>query len=137
MTNLRREATAILAALAVAVALFVFWGTITAHLATFFGFNNGGGNSSHYLFWSGAGSDLAYLSFLVAGLTLYRKHNCHKAWCPRIGKFEFEDPVDGVKHMLCWKHHPDVKHKTLHPEAIDRIAGRRRHLYLGKQPGRG
>jgi hypothetical protein len=137
MTPSKREVLGIVATLAVAAVLVIFHVTITAHLATFFGYNNGGGNSSHYLFWSGAGSDLAYLSFLVAGLTLYRKHNCHKTWCPRIGKFEFEDPADGVKHMLCWKHHPDVKHKTLHPEAIDRIAGRRRHLYLGKQPGRG
>jgi hypothetical protein len=125
------------AALAVAVVLFLFWGTITAHLATFFGYNNGGGNSSHYLFWSGAGSDLAYLSFLVAGLTLYRKHNCHKTWCPRIGKFEFTDPADGVTHMLCWKHHPDVKHKTLHSGTISQITERRRRFYLGKQPGRG
>lgn len=124
-------------AVAVAVALSLWWGTTVAHLATLFGFNNGGGNSSHYLFWSGAGSDLAYLSFLVAGVTLYRKHNCHKTWCPRIGKFEFEDPRDGVKHMLCWKHHPDVKHKTLRDEVISEIAACRKLVHLGKQPGRG
>lgn len=133
--TVKRLTLAVLAA-AVVIVLAVFWGTISAHLATFFGFNNGGGNTSHYLFWSGAGSDLAYLSFLVAGITLYRRHNCHRAWCPRIGKFEFTDPADGVSRMLCWKHHPDVKYKALHDEAIRKIE-QRRHMYLGKQAGRG
>jgi hypothetical protein len=121
---------------AAAIALGIFWGTVVSHLATFFGFGNGQGNSSHYLFWSGAGSDLAYLSFLIAGITVYRRHNCHKSWCPRIGKFDFTDPADGVKRVLCWRHHPDVKYKTLHDDAIRKIV-EHRHLYLGKQPGRG
>jgi hypothetical protein len=132
---IRRTATA-LAVLAVAVVLAGAWATVATALQGFFGFYDGGGNGSHYLFWSGSGSDLAYLSFLVAGITLYRRHNCQYAWCPRIGRHEFTDPSDGVKHLLCWKHHPDVKHKTLRDENIRSIQ-QRRHLYLGKQPGRG
>jgi hypothetical protein len=132
---IRRLPLIALAMAAVAVTV-LFWVTIAAHLATFFGFGNGTGNGSHYLFWSGAGSDLAYLSFVFAAIALYRRNNCHRAWCPRIGKFDFLDPVDGVKHLLCWKHHPDVIYKTLHEDAIRTIA-QRRHMYLGKQPGRG
>lgn len=131
-----RLAAAVLVIAGAVAVLVVFWAPIAAELQNFFGFYNNGGNGSHYLFWSGSGSDLAYLSFVVAGIAVYRRHNCHRAWCPRIGKFDFTDPVDGVKHLLCWKHHPDVKHKVLHDENIRKIA-QRRHMYLGKQPGRG
>lgn len=119
-----------------AAALVRWWAQTSTQAQGFFGFRNGAGNGSHYLFWSGAGSDLAYLSFLAAGLTLYRKHNCKMRWCWRIGSHEFADPTDGVTRMLCWKHHPDVKHKHLTAERIGEIQ-RRRHLYLGKQPGKG
>lgn len=124
------------ATLGVIIMLTIFWVVIARTLATFFGFNNGAGNSSHYLFWSGAGSDLAYLSFLAAGITVYRKHNCNQQWCPRIGKHEFVNPETGVKRMLCWKHHPEVHHKYLTTEHIREIQ-HKRHLYFGKNPGRG
>lgn len=119
------------------VFLGLFWAVVVSHLATFFGFGNGDGNGSHYLFWSGSGSDLAYLSFLAAGITVYRKHNCAKRYCWRIGKHAFTDPSDNVTRQLCWKHHPDVKHKTLGPDVIGEIDKRRKKFYLGKQPGRG
>ena len=136
MSGLVKGAALAVAFLAAALLLLLFWVTIAAHLATFFGFNNGGGNTSHYLFWSGAGSDLAYLSFLAAAVTVYRRHNCAKAWCPRIGKHEFTNPDTGIKRLLCWKHHPDVTYKTLHADVIAEIQ-RKRHLYVGKQPGHG
>ena len=97
-------------------------------LAHFFGVAQGDSNSSAYLWWSGVGSDLAYLSFLIAGVTLYRRHNCRMRWCWRLGRHEYTDP-DGVVRVLCWKHHPDVKYKNLTRERL--------HLYLGKKPGRG
>jgi hypothetical protein len=48
-----------------------------------------------YAFWSGAGSDLSYLSVFVV---LFRKHNCHVKNCWRIGHHE----VGGF--MLCHRH---------------------------------
>ena len=101
------------------------WHTVEA----FFGFRPGDGNSASYLFWSGAGSDLAYLTFLWGAIVLYRRHNCRLMRCFRIGRHEFTEPGTGVKRVLCWKHHPDVDRKQLTRERL--------HLYLGDRPGRG
>jgi hypothetical protein len=131
-----RRVLAGVGAAAAVVVLAVTWAAISTALQGFFGFQNNGGNGSHYLFWSGAGSDLAYLSFLGAGIAVYRKHNCAYHLCWRIGRHEFTDPQDNVKRLLCWKHHPDVRHKTLRPDVLRDIQ-QRRHLYLGKNPGRG
>lgn len=103
-------------------------------LQHFFGFENGGGNGSHYLFWSGAGSDLAYVSFLWGGVVLYRRHNCRMRWCWRIGRHDFT--AGGVTRALCWRHHPDVKHKQLTRGRIADIQ-ERAHLYAGSKPGKG
>ena len=97
-------------------------------LQSFFGFASGDGNGSRYLFFSGAGSDLAYLSFLWGGVVLYRKHNCRMRWCWRLGRHEFTDP-HGVTRSLCYRHHPGVTHKQLTRERL--------HLYVGDRPGRG
>ena len=105
-------------------------------LAHFFGVASGDSNSPAYLFWSGAGSDLAYLSVLAAAIGVYRKHNCQMRRCWRIGRHEFTDPDGGVTRAVCWRHHPDVKHKQLTAGRISEIQ-KRRHLYLGKQPGKG
>lgn len=118
------------------VVLGIWWAPVASHVATFFGFANGQGNSSHYLFWSGAGSDLAYLTFLGGAVAVYRKHNCQRKGCPRIGRHEFTDPRDNVKRNLCWKHHPDIRARQLTAEVIADIQ-KRRHLYIGKQPGKG
>lgn len=104
-------------------------------LQQFFGFTAGDGNSPSYLFWSGAGGDLAYLSFLWAGVVLYRRNNCRRRWCWRLGRHELTDPLDGVSRLLCWRHHPDVKHKHLTAGRIAEIQ-QRRHYYL-KRPGKG
>lgn len=93
-----------------------------------FGFRNGDGNSPEYLFWSGIGSDLAYLTFLAGAVGLYRKHVCQMRWCPRLGRHQYTDP-HGVTRPLCWRHHPDVTHKNLTRERL--------HLYVGSRPGRG
>ena len=105
-------------------------------LEHFFGFDAGQGNGAHYLFWSGAGSDLAYLTFLAAPFVYYRKVNCKQQGCPRIGHYEFTNPDTGVTRMLCWKHHPDVHAKRLTRERVAEIQ-KRRHLYLGDKPGKG
>lgn len=93
-----------------------------------FGFQPGDGNSESYLFWSGAGSDLAYLSFLWGAVVLYRKNNCQVRRCPRIGRHEFTEP-GGARRLLCWKHHPAVDRRQLTRERL--------HLYLGDRPGKG
>jgi hypothetical protein len=100
------------------------------------------GESPWYLFWSGvfpALEGLAALSVIGGIVAWYRRGNCKKRWCPRIGHFPFTDPADGVSRLLCWKHHPDVKHKHLHQALIDEIQERRErhHIYLGDKPGRG
>ena len=94
-----------------------------------FGFRKGSGDSPEYLFWSGAGSDLAYIGVLWGGIALYRKHNCQVKHCPRIGKFKFDDPDAGVERLLCWRHHPNIDTKQLTRAKL--------HLYLGSKPGKG
>ena len=97
-------------------------------LAHFFGVANGDSNSPAYLFWSGIGSDLAYLTFFAAAVGMYRKHNCQMRWCWRLGRHAYTDP-HGVTRPLCWRHHPGVTHRNLTRERL--------HLYLGQRPGRG
>lgn len=75
-----------------------------------------------YAFWSGAGSDLAYLGIFWA---LIRRHNCHQPRCWRIGRF----PVEGSAWTACRRHHPAP------PAAAD--IRERYHLYLGQRPGDG
>jgi hypothetical protein len=53
-----------------------------------------------YGFWSGAGSDLAYLGIIG---TLYRKHNCHQNGCWRVGRHT----VDGTP--WCDRHHEQAR----------------------------
>lgn len=104
-----------------------------------FGFRQGDGDSPHYLFWSGIGSDLAYLSIIGGAVIYYRKENCKKRWCPLLGHYELTDR-DGIVRKLCWVHHPDVHKKQLTSEHISRISEfRRKHpvTYLGDKPGKG
>ena len=75
-----------------------------------------------YAFWSGAGSDLAYLGIIWA---LVRKANCHERRCLRIGHL----PVEGTAYKVCRHHHPEP------PQRGD--IQRRYHLYLGDRPGKG
>jgi len=75
-----------------------------------------------YLWWSGFGSDLAYLG---VGAGLARKLNCHEPRCWRIGRF----PVEGTPWSACGRHHPQPPRRGGIREQY--------HLYLGDKPGRG
>lgn len=62
-----------------------------------------------YNFWSGVGSDLAYLaillSMLAAAWRIYRKLRphleCHEETCHRLGLHRA-----GPHFRTCWEHHP-------------------------------
>jgi hypothetical protein len=51
-----------------------------------------------YLFWSGIGADLGYVSLVAA---LVRRHNCHVHGCWRWGG----KPVSGTSWLVCRRHH--------------------------------
>ena len=89
-------------------------------LRHYFGLDSASGDP--YLFWSGAGADLAYLGILWA---LVRKHTCHQPRCWRIGHL----PVQGTPYVTCRRHHPN-------PPGKDTIR-ERYHLYAGRRVGRG
>ena len=97
-----------LAVIIAATELAFTWASVAAQSQRFFGFASGGGNTSHYLFWSGAGSDLGELSIVAAmatlTATLLRKHNCEVHGCWRMGR---HDTAAG--HTVCRRHHPDEK----------------------------
>lgn len=52
-----------------------------------------------YLWWSGPCADLGLLG---GALTLYRRHNCEIAGCPRLGRH-----ITAAGHRVCRTHHPD------------------------------
>lgn len=56
-----------------------------------------------YAWWSGAGSDISELAIVGAVLGAYRRHNCHRARCWRIGRHT----VDGTP--WCNRHHQDAR----------------------------
>jgi hypothetical protein len=101
------------ALIVISVALGVLWAAIATWCQHFFGFASGDGNDPHYLFWSGAGSDLAYMSFLVSGLAaaghVYWRFTCHEPKCWRPGHLM----ADGHTRS-CWTHHPDGKPRPGH-----------------------
>lgn len=51
-----------------------------------------------YLFWSGVFGDV---SILAAAVSIVRKHNCHRPWCLRVGRFP------SGQWTYCRSHHPD------------------------------
>ena len=53
--------------------------------------------SYYYDFWSGIATQF---SVVVGVVTYYRKANCHRPWCFRVGKHA----PDGTP--WCTKHHP-------------------------------
>lgn len=74
-----------------------------------------------YGFWSGFGSDLAYIGIIWA---LVKRHNCHVRWCWRIGLYP------AGEFRVCRRHHPEGA------PSPQRVA-ERYHLYLGRKPGKG
>ena len=67
----------------------------------FFGLDNLSG--PQYGFWSGVGSDISELAVVGAVLGAYRRHNCHRPGCWRIGRHV----VDGTP--WCDHHHQDAR----------------------------
>ena len=57
--------------------------------------------SRFYDFWSGIATQGTIIG---AGVAVYRKHNCHRRWCLRIGHFEHQDGE--IKRFFCHRHHP-------------------------------
>lgn len=77
---------------------------IIAHaIVCVMGLNNGSGAA--YLFWSGFGSDLAYLGAISFA---WHHLNCHAKGCYRIGRH----PVSGTPFKTCRKHHPEIDGRT-------------------------
>lgn len=91
-------------------------------------------SSKAYNFWSGFGGDIAILgSILAAPILLYRKHNCGTKWCWRLARHEYQDPVTGIVHQLCRKHHPDHPGKPITASEIIH----RHHVHHGVNQERG
>jgi len=59
-----------------------------------------------YLAWSGVLSDLGEVTLLGGLIAIYRRHNCHTAWCWRFGHHDFTDQETGISYKLCRRHHP-------------------------------
>lgn len=66
-------------------------------LLHFLGVDNEAGHA--YAFWSGFGSDLGEVALLGAVLGMFKRHNCHRDGCWRIGRHV----VDGTP--WCDRHH--------------------------------
>lgn len=73
-----------------------------------------------YDFWSGLATQA---SLLFVGVGVYRRNNCRKRWCLRLGHYDLVDD-SGVVHRLCSKHHPDVHHQRRHTH-LDELIERR------------
>lgn len=73
-------------------------------------------------------SGLLGLSVFGLFLTQVRKHNCHKAWCLRLGHHPFTDAATGATYLLCRKHHPATLDSPPTQEIIDLIHARNQGL---------
>lgn len=96
----------------------MFW----HHLLHVLGVDNVSG--PWYGFWSGFGSDLGEVTIITGLLAVYKKHNCHVAWCWRVGRHPFTDEATGAEYLLCRKHHPGTLSRPPSAEAIDAIHAR-------------
>lgn len=66
------------------------------------------------------------LAVTFHGVSTYRRTNCKRRWCWRIGHHPFTDPATGISRLLCAVHHPDAHHKHLTDELIAVIHERRK-----------
>jgi hypothetical protein len=114
-------------AAATAVTLFLTWEAAAAWQQRFFGFCNGCGNGSHYLFFSGWGGIFLPPLITLAGIAaLWGWHSqCHVSGC-----YWPTRRVTAANEKACWRHYP-------HPRRTAADIRRDHHLYLGKQPGKG
>lgn len=74
-------------------------------------------NGWPYLLWSGVVGDL---TFVGAGVAIYRRHTCHVDRCWRIARH----PVADSPYVVCARHHPDVP-PIVTAEHVERHARRR------------
>lgn len=74
---------------------------------------NGASNTAGttYGFWSGFGSDLGEFAIVVAGVAIYKRHNCPVKGCPRLS--HHHHPVAGTPLHTCKRHDTAVWHKQL------------------------
>jgi hypothetical protein len=105
----------------------MWWHAIQHWLASVTGSENTPGTPPNYNFWSGFGSDIAEVTILIGLISLYKKKNCHKRWCWRIGHHDYKDPDTGLTYMLCRAHHPDHPGRHLSADIIASIHRRRHH----------
>ena len=92
-----------------ALALGALWAAIATWCQHFFGFASGDGNGSHYLFFSGVGSDLTEYVIIGGLAQLYWAHSCHEPRCLWPGHLM----ADGHTRS-CWHHNPDGRPKPGH-----------------------
>ena len=132
-----RVAVGILAFIAAAVVAFmafcaaIIWVVnLSMHFAwprQEFGYQGGGGNGPHYLFYSGFGSIILPPVITLAGLAAlaWWHSQCHVTGC-----FWPSRRKTAAGEKTCWRHSP-------HPRRTFEDICHEHHLYLGKQPGRG
>lgn len=75
----------------------------------------------YYGFLSGAGSDIGEITLVGGLLAVYKRHNCHTAWCWRFGRHDFTDEAAGITYRLCRRHHPQHHGRQLRLHHIARI----------------
>jgi hypothetical protein len=81
-------------------------------LAYWLGLTNPSG--SPYLFWSGAGANLAYLGLAIGAL---RYVNCDTPHCWRPGLRR----VEGTDERVCRKHHPHLPDHGVVGDAVEAV----------------
>lgn len=104
-----RRILAAVAVTAVIVGLTIVWAAVAAWCQHFFGFASNGGNDSHYLFWSGVGSDMTEYVIIGGLIQLYWQHSCHEPRCFWPGHMM----ADGHTRS-CWHHHPEGRPQAGH-----------------------
>lgn len=91
------------------IGIYLAWAAVATWCQHFFGFANGDGNGSHYLFFSGSGSDLTELTIIVAGVHIYYRFTCHEPMCFWPGHLMAD------RHTRsCWHHHPEGRPQRGH-----------------------
>lgn len=88
-----------------------------------------------YAFASGSGFVLLVWAATVAAW--WWRTSCKAEWwCLLHGAHDLVDPETGAVHRLCWVHHPSVERRHLGRARIRELQ-EKRHIYLGKHPGKG
>lgn len=101
-----RSVTGIAVVAACISAIAVDWAALATWQQKTFGFQNGGGNGSHYLFVSGWGSIILppILNALAFLAVLWWHHQCHVTGCHWYARRK-----TAAGELACFRHHP---HRT-------------------------